>query len=234
MAKKKSYFEKTNLERYMEDYTWWQNVYKDGCGDPLYTDGYNLNSCRNRMTWLRKAAIEDMENGLYPKQDVPEIPFVVPDDYMAHKEEKIAMLDALRTEIYNHGYADEFKAFIADYDKYHKKQDKFNFPHSMWVVNRVMKDEIDRETNCRYAVVVFRGHAKKDAFEEWLKIYEEDQPRLNEIRAVFAERKKEEVAKKKPIKRKTKTEKPSVFGFFENQLKKDMADCGFVQMNLFG
>ena len=72
----------------------WQDVYENGCSDPFWSDGCNLNLIRNHVIWylsqiaeLQKQPVqlslfEDCRSGVDPTSD-PRIPMKVPDSYMA-------------------------------------------------------------------------------------------------------------------------------------------------------
>lgn len=65
----------------------WKDLYENGCYDPSWADGVNLNLVRNHMLNYQK----EIEN-LYSNKEKPsvyfeEIPEEVNDDYMARKDE---------------------------------------------------------------------------------------------------------------------------------------------------
>ncbi|WP_288925296.1 hypothetical protein [Aminobacterium colombiense] len=65
----------------------WENVYQNGCSDPFYSDGANLNLVRNHIIYYKRKIEEK-----YPKEDYPEIyykglPPELSFDYMAKADE---------------------------------------------------------------------------------------------------------------------------------------------------
>lgn len=70
-----------------KDYEHWQDVYENGCSDPSWTDGVNLNLIRNRIIYdkmqLKKQLNEDELPELYFKELPPE----ADPNYIAKKEE---------------------------------------------------------------------------------------------------------------------------------------------------
>ena len=69
------------------DYEHWKDVYDNGCNDPSWADGFNLNLIRNHIIYdkiqLQKILTEDELPEIYFK----ELPSEVDPDYIAKKEE---------------------------------------------------------------------------------------------------------------------------------------------------
>lgn len=73
--------EATLLDRYQR----WKNIYENGCSDPFWPDGVNINLCRNHIIYQKKVCEYKLGDkfGLYPDSYFYPIPDEVPCDFMA-------------------------------------------------------------------------------------------------------------------------------------------------------
>lgn len=71
---------KIKLEK---DYKHWQNVYKNGCNDPSWTDGMNLNLIRNHIIHDKRQLKETLDENELPELYYKDLPPEVDYDYMA-------------------------------------------------------------------------------------------------------------------------------------------------------
>ena len=65
----------------------WDEVYKNGCRDPLWSDGVNLNLIRNHIRYYKEELEKEMTDGAYPPIYYRETPPTVDAEYIARKEE---------------------------------------------------------------------------------------------------------------------------------------------------
>ena len=78
------------VKKYLKEaYEKWTEIYKEGSSDPYYTDGYLLNSCRNKILGYKKYLTTEhtMEEELLPEEFFLDTPPEVPEEYMARKKE---------------------------------------------------------------------------------------------------------------------------------------------------
>lgn len=77
----------------VERYNRWQNLYKNGCFDPSYCDGVNLNLVRNHIQFAKRKIeklVEEHKELSFPAEyEKIEIPQEVSNDYMANPEKII-------------------------------------------------------------------------------------------------------------------------------------------------
>ena len=78
----------------------WDEIYKNGCSDPTWSDGCNLNLVRNHILYYKKQIEDAMEPENYPLVYHRETPEKVPYDYMARADE-ISTNAKLSLESYN-------------------------------------------------------------------------------------------------------------------------------------
>lgn len=83
---KKSKKEKLIAEL-ISDYDIWDRQYREGAGDPFYTDGDNLNLKRNHIIYDKRQIEENLSEDEYPQEYYRELPPELPHDYMAKAEE---------------------------------------------------------------------------------------------------------------------------------------------------
>lgn len=65
----------------------WDKVYQQGCSDPFWADGVNLNLIRNHIIYFKKEIENKYLKKHYPKIYYQETPPKVPDDFMARTDE---------------------------------------------------------------------------------------------------------------------------------------------------
>lgn len=65
----------------------WQDIFENGCFDPLYTDGINLNLVRNHMIYYRRMIEDQCGSGEKPAVYDKPIPDEVDMDYMVNSDE---------------------------------------------------------------------------------------------------------------------------------------------------
>lgn len=77
----------------VERYNRWQDLYKNGCFDPNYCDGVNLNLVRNHIHFAKRKIeklVEEHKELSFPAEyEKIEIPQEVSNDYMANPEKII-------------------------------------------------------------------------------------------------------------------------------------------------
>lgn len=77
----------------VERYNRWQDLYKNGCFDPNYCDGMNLNLVRNHIQFAKRKIeklVEEYKELSFPAEyEKIEIPQEVSNDYMANPEKII-------------------------------------------------------------------------------------------------------------------------------------------------
>lgn len=77
----------------VERYNRWQDLYKNGCFDPNYCDGMNLNLVRNHIQFAKRKIeklVEEHKELSFPAEyEKIEIPQEVSNDYMANPEKII-------------------------------------------------------------------------------------------------------------------------------------------------
>jgi len=89
MAKKK---DTTNYEKCLEEsFARWEDIYHNGCSDPSWPDGVNLNLVRNHIHNYKRRLEENMPLGGYPAVYYRPDPPKVDPDY-------IAQADAIRLD----------------------------------------------------------------------------------------------------------------------------------------
>lgn len=85
MARKKE--EPNYIEELSERFDRWDDVYQNGCHDPSWPDGVNLNLIRNHIMYYKKAIEESMTYGALPDIYYREMPPEVDNSYIARAEE---------------------------------------------------------------------------------------------------------------------------------------------------
>ena len=68
-------------------YLQWEKLYKDGCDDPFWTDGQNLEALRNRIQGLKAQCEQTLLPKDYPKEYHRKTPPKVDLTYMAHADD---------------------------------------------------------------------------------------------------------------------------------------------------
>lgn len=85
MARKK---EPVDLENELtERFERWDSIYENGCSDPFWADGLNLNLVRNHIIYYKSQIEAEMDKDSYPEIYYRDTPEKVDDSYMAKTEE---------------------------------------------------------------------------------------------------------------------------------------------------
>lgn len=129
----------------VERYTRWQDLYKNGCFDPSYCDGVNLNLVRNHIQFAKRKIeklVEKHKELSFPAEyEKIEIPQEVSNDYMANPEKIIReakeTLSAME-EDENYKYLLSIKDDLTD-----KEKEKICFS-TVISYRRWLKDAIER------------------------------------------------------------------------------------------
>lgn len=85
MARKKE--EPNYIEELAERFDRWDEIYQNGCHDPSWSDGVNLNLIRNHILYYKKAIEESMKDNALPDIYYRETPPEVDNSYIAREEE---------------------------------------------------------------------------------------------------------------------------------------------------
>lgn len=174
MAKKK-----TSEEEYMERYSHWQDVFNNGCSDPNWSDGANLNLCRNQLIRIREKALADMKKGIISKIVLPPVPPAVTADYMAKKAEKFFYIQNFKKRFIKSKYYDGYKRFIKAYDEYHTKNE-----YMPWTYN-ILYRLFAFNNPC---VLDFRQFGKEDAYEWWEQQYNTEKGEIQSLYETLTQR----------------------------------------------
>lgn len=129
----------------VERYNRWQDLYKNGCFDPSYCDGVNLNLVRNHIQFAKRKIeklVEEHKELSFPAEyEKIEIPQEVSNDYMANPEKIIReakeTLSAME-EDENYKYLLSIKDDLTD-----KEKEKICFS-TVISYRRWLKDAIER------------------------------------------------------------------------------------------
>ncbi len=129
----------------VERYNRWQDLYKNGCFDPNYCDGVNLNLVRNHIQFAKRKIeklVEEHKELSFPAEyEKIEIPQEVSNDYMANPEKIIReakeTLSAME-EDENYKYLLSIKDDLTD-----KEKEKICFS-TVISYRRWLKDAIER------------------------------------------------------------------------------------------
>ena len=129
----------------VEHYNRWQDLYKNGCFDPSYCDGVNLNLVRNHIQFAKRKIeklVEEHKELSFPAEyEKIEIPQEVSNDYMANPEKIIReakeTLSAME-EDENYKYLLSIKDDLTD-----KEKEKICFS-TVISCRRWLKDAIER------------------------------------------------------------------------------------------
>jgi hypothetical protein len=97
MAKEK---EKPIEDKLQERLNRWKSIYQNGCSDPFWSDGCNLNLIRNHISHYKKQIEELYPNSDYPEAYYQDTPPKVDNNYMANSRKLIgqAVKINIRTE----------------------------------------------------------------------------------------------------------------------------------------
>lgn len=179
----------SSLEDFEQDYSKWMEQFQNGCADPTWPDGTNLNLLRSHIASSRRRVVNDMENGIIPKQDLPDVPPEVPDDFLAQKEEKMKYIKTFKAGFVHSKQYQDYVSFRDDYDKYH--QDGEHFPYAYYDMRRLLSASLDE----KIPIIVFRQFGRKDVKEWWQFQLDACKDAINTLKEQFRIRKQ---AEKKP------------------------------------
>lgn len=129
----------------VERYNRWQDLYKNGCFDPNYCDGMNLNLVRNHIQFAKRKIeklVEEHKELSFPAEyEKIEIPQEVSNDYMANPEKIIREAKetlSVMEEDENYKYLLSIKDDLTD-----KEKEKICFS-TVISYRRWLKDAIER------------------------------------------------------------------------------------------
>lgn len=129
----------------VERYNRWQDLYKNGCFDPSYCDGVNLNLVRNHIHFAKRKIeklVEEHKELSFPAEyEKIEIPQEVSNDYMANPEKIIREAKetlSVMEEDENYKYLLSIKDDLTD-----KEKEKICFS-TVISYRRWLKDAIER------------------------------------------------------------------------------------------
>ncbi|MPM35522.1 hypothetical protein SDC9_82115 [bioreactor metagenome] len=75
---------KKTVEQYLQNsFERWQSIYKNGCNDPFWSDGLNINLVRNHIIYYKNKIKEEYPDGNYPEIYYKETPAEMPIQFMA-------------------------------------------------------------------------------------------------------------------------------------------------------
>lgn len=87
LKKRKSTADELEQERrnILREREYWKSVCENGCSDPFWPDGCNMNLIRNHIIYARNRILELCQQGgiTLPEEYYLEVPPEVPDSYMA-------------------------------------------------------------------------------------------------------------------------------------------------------
>lgn len=155
-------------------YRQWQNIYENGCMDPSWPDGVNLNLVHNHIHYYKKIIQEcSDELGLeYPEVYFRDIPPKVDTDYIAQPERIIKDAQEAYQELSEHP---SYKKLLAMKSQYSPRQlEKIFYPAVVGYV-RNLKEFIAR--NDLVSMRRYRNWKRYiESFEECLKRAEDLEP----------------------------------------------------------
>lgn len=129
----------------VERYNRWQDLYKNGCFDPNYCDGVNLNLVRNHIQFAKRKIeklVEEHKELSFPAEyEKIEIPQEVSNDYMVNPEKIIREAKetlSVMEEDENYKYLLSIKDDLTD-----KEKEKICFS-TVISYRRWLKDAIER------------------------------------------------------------------------------------------
>lgn len=65
------------------EYSRWKYIYENGCSDPFYCDGVNLQLVRNHIIHYKRECEEELQPWEYPDEYFYPLPIEVPYEFMA-------------------------------------------------------------------------------------------------------------------------------------------------------
>lgn len=173
------------LEEYRKDRAHWDNVYENGCSDPCWSDGVNLNLIRNHcihdLHRLQKE-VESEEPSLFAAAPsaLPDIPPEVPDDYMAKEKEKMGYYHRFLSQLKASGEYEKWICFADAFGKYAKKDEYVPYPYHLLYQTR------GDEKKSRISLI--RTFGRSDAFEWWKGLLSNARPEIRELLSRFVAR----------------------------------------------
>lgn len=87
MARKQMSRKEQLAEVIRESHEQWKRLWKNGCSDPFWTDGVNLNLVRNHIIYGRRLCEEELQEEDYPEEYYLPLPEKVPPNYMVKSDE---------------------------------------------------------------------------------------------------------------------------------------------------
>lgn len=173
------------LEKFQEERKHWDEVYKNGCSDPFWTDGANLNLIRNHCIHYAELAADQSSDSLFAGSSTFDIPPEVSNEYIAREQEKLAYYERFLSQMRDSGFFDKWTRFRKMYEKYHQKKEFV--PHAYRLLNCTLSPS-------KAKLNIIRTFGREDAFEWWKGVYAECRNQIDELSARFEKRQKEELA----------------------------------------
>lgn len=100
-----------------ERFQYYDEVFKNGCNDPLYSDGINLNLIRNHIIYIKGKIEESLTVEEYPDVYYRRTPEEVNNDFMVKPDEIRERANESLTMFNNYFYLDELKSASYYLDK---------------------------------------------------------------------------------------------------------------------
>lgn len=92
-----------------EEFHHYDEVFQNGCNDPLYSDGVNLNLIRNHIIYTKRKIEESFTVEEYPDIYYRRTPKEVPYHYMTRPDEIRKKANEILEMFMNYAHLDEFK-----------------------------------------------------------------------------------------------------------------------------
>lgn len=166
----------------VERYNRWQDLYKNGCFDPNYCDGVNLNFVRNHIHFAKRKIeklVEEHKELSFPEEyEKIEIPQEVSNDYMANPEKIIKEAKeslALYERDENYLYLLSINRELSD-----KEREKTSISAVLGYHNRFVEAIANND------LVLMRLHRKGNTYQESFKTCAE------KVKKCISERKDDE------------------------------------------
>lgn len=173
------------LEEYRKDRAHWDEVYHNGCSDPFWSDGVNLNLIRNHCIHDLHRLQDEItsEPSLFPAAppaSLPDIPPEVPDDYMAKEKEKMDYYHRFLSQLKASGEYGKWIRFSDAFGKYPEKNEYIPYPYHLLYQTR------GDEKKSRISLI--RTFGRSDVFEWWKGLLSDARPEIRELLSRFVER----------------------------------------------
>lgn len=107
------------LKALKQDQEYWNHVYLNGCNDPTWTDGVNLNLIHNHIIYDYEK-IKKYYPDEYAKMDIVE-PMEMPSEYMARADEIRSAMKKHFVELFDHS---DYKEMMQRYEALSPSQKK--------------------------------------------------------------------------------------------------------------